>query len=152
MVKRLNSVWIALILLRRFNMKGWKVFKVREGKLCSLFRCVGSLDGGIEFIEGKWNYPHLSCGPLTVLKSRRAARFLAANTDSTSRSSMRIRRCIYLTSRFDSVWTVYHCKRPISYLESQNPALLIKGQTDLASAVWICPEPSHHKKIKRGRR
>lgn len=138
--------------------KGWKVLSfyntdVRGRKLLgSLFR--KNSEGGIPYLENEWVTPYDGFGPLTILKTRKAARFLSKNL--VNHKSF-IRKCFYIPSKDDCVWSwksiclsgrtdKRYSKYSIHELEKRNFSMLIPGQTVLASKVMILPETSHKKK------
>ncbi len=77
-------------------------------------------------------------GPLTVLKSFKAALFLVQNIISPRKPI--IFRRLYLPSKDHFVWIPNATPTPIAQLERQNSNFLIAEETDLADIVRLLPE------------
>ncbi len=114
---------------------GFKVLCKREGKLVSMIQINEALT---TYREGHWVFPRENCGPLTVLKSRKAARKL--KNDMSNSHRLVIKKCLYVESEVGKVWQT--CKtgtyvHTLRELEITNFHLLILGQTVLANKVLI---------------
>ena len=110
----------------------WKVVEAVGRKYTSLY-----LKGRIEYFKDKRTYPDEGCGPLTILKTLKAARRLKVQCMTPSRPTIiKVRAKL---SRQRSVWCL--CDRiTIRELERINPDLLLPGHSKLAEWVEFVEE------------
>ena len=126
--------------------RGWKVVYVsRGGEETSMS---GDLfPRTITYKPLAITIPKSGFGPLTVFKTRKAARYMQKNM---RRPYLGIRKCFYVPSRCCIVWEkgtgwFNGPFKTIKQLELINPEVLLPGQTVLADKVITLPDTSHHK-------
>lgn len=133
--------------------KGWRVLRRRGGHLESLFmdRSSRGRGAGVRYIQNEITYPKPGCGPLTVLKTKRAAEFLTEGMVGPpyglQPSPTVIRKCRYLPSREKEVWTrgEFRFSTSLRALEQINSTILLPNQVALASWVRILPKEKKRK-------
>jgi hypothetical protein len=125
---------------RGYKVVFQKFTGVGPADLTSLYRCVGT-EGGISYHPLAWESPSHMCGPLTVLRSLEAARFLFYNT---SRRPCILFRCDYEPipeSDGRIVWG-QHETTFLDDMEERNKTILTAGETVLAKRVRLTKEIS----------
>ena len=110
--------------------KGWKVVNCTGGNCWSLYK-------NRKYVPGEKTFPCGGSGPLTVLKTKKGAEFLLAQTYV---EKAELWECKYLLSKETEVWEFERGSRTtiaISNLEGRNRAILLPGTTALADAVIL---------------
>jgi hypothetical protein len=124
---------------------GFKVVRMagKDEKLEKVYMSmVSSESREVVYSIGQWAFPLLGNGPLTVFKSRKAARLAQKLMNFNMVPRFKVRRCLYEPSRQTTVYyfeTLYGRKvsRTVAELENVNVGFLLHGHTQLAERVLI---------------
>lgn len=126
--------------------RGYKVLETSDGILRSLYRHP-KRDAGIYFSLNEVIKPRTGCGPITVLKNLKAAKFLVSRAGIPI--APKIFPCEYLPSRESWVWDP-QSKSHLEELERRNTDILLPGSTALAQEVILRSPKTAKKKASGG--
>ena len=120
---------------------GWKV-TTKEGRSAVQFtndgwKGINGDWGGVYYRIGEKTIPQFDCGPLTVFRSKKAAKKFESKIEGT----FKINRCVYFVSKEKEVWHVGSRKKSLSDLLFRNKDCIPDPKSvDLADWVMLIPE------------
>ena len=106
---------------------GWKV-TTSNGR--SAIQCADR--GEVYYRRGKKTIPRSNCGPLTVFRSRKAAKSFKNKMSRT----FKINRCVYFVSKEKKVWVEQYIKTSLMSLYTMNKDC-IPDPKSVALADWV---------------
>jgi len=110
---------------------GWKVTTTKGRSAVQFVHSIHD-SGGVYYRIGKKTIPHLNCGPLTVFRSKKAAKRFESNLAGP----LKINRCVYFVSKAKEVWHVGSRKTSLSSLLFRNKDC-IPDPKSVALADWV---------------
>ena len=108
---------------------GWKV-TTTKGR--SAVQEVIENWGGVYYRGGKKTIPRSGCGPLTVFRSKKAAKKFESKIEGT----FKINRCVYFVSKEKEVWIGQYIKTSLMSLYTMNKDC-VPDPKSVALADWV---------------